>query len=853
MCLFILVIIVSQTAQQATETVQGWFSDLRSKIDKLLEASDCTEEEKQQKINTVVAEAEVEMKTKIEQLEQTTTTSSKKTSATTQVTTDHHLDIFFGNIKSSVQSQLDVVKTAVQDTSKTDKSKIMSTLEMSENKLKQQVHNHYDAVNKITTVEHITGIKQDTSVVQSDKQDRHDAYKDTIVKTAVGSAAVAAAAAIAIDYHKKNQQSETTAVQVVKTSSIQEVQLKIDTWFTRLSEKVAACTKKGGSDVSVQVDKIVKEAQSELEVTINEAKSQHITTETTTSESSRTFTSTLEWIKTTAYSQSTQITHIVNQGASSSIDLTTQIENHVAATKQQVDSALEVHYKKDTSTTVVAVDQSKTSSASNSKTQVEKKQQNTVVENVVEVVKESRQQTQKRFSLETTVIVQESKTHITNWLVLLLENVTSIIHGSSETIRKDIFARLDVAEKDVDVFIKETKDKFLATSKTSATSHVEAETQTLIVNSVKQTLDCIDSIKATLLLQLSVLRQVIHRIEVEDIDVITQRLEAIIHRTQQRVHHTLEVGIDLAISSAFEGKVVTWSETSHVPSSFKNVRVIAFDVLGTIANYRKTLYQVWKQIVTPKHDVVLSGLDFNVFVQDWYGAYTEIKKENFAKKRPVSDDITLHESLVHILKRYYIKENLTEAEIEQLCDAWRNIGVYDDASIGIRRLKQLQSTQKYATIAISDTFSTRSMIDLAQNNCLCWHGQFTAEMFASANSSSSTVTASQSVIKGTIKLLGLQYANQLAVVSSSAELVAAAKKEGCHTVLIEREEETMHRHQETTITTECDIKVDALDIFGESVQSFLEHESMVQVWNEKGGAPDAPRVLAQQVKGSSCA
>lgn len=787
------------------------------------------------------------MKTKIEKLQQTTTTtttttsSSKKTSATTQVTTDHHLDIFFGNIKSSVQSQLEVVKTAVQDTSKTDKSKIMSTLEMSENKLKQEISNHYEAVEKITTVEHITGTKQDTSVVQAEKQDRHDAYKDTIVKTAVGSAAVAAAAAIAIDYHKKNQQSETTAVQVVKESSIQEVQVKIDTWFTRLSEKVTACTKKGGNNLSVEVEKIIKEAQAELEFTINEAKSQHTTTtETYTSESSRTFTSTLEWIRTTAYSQSTQITHIVNQGSSSSIDLTTQIENHVCATKQQVDSALELHYKKDTST-VVTVDQSK------NKTQVvDQKKQETVVENVVEVIKESRQQTQKRFSLETTVIVQESKTRVTNWLVLLLENVTSIIHGNSESIRKDILTRLNVAEKEVDVIIKETKDKFLATSKTTATSHVETETQALIVNSVKQTLDCIDSIKSTLVLQISVLRETINRIEVEDIDVITERLEAIIHRTQQRVYHTLEVGIDLAISSAFEGKVVTWSETSHVPTSFKNVRVIAFDVLGTIANYRKTLYQVWKQIVTPKHDVVLSGLDFDVFVQDWYGAYTEIKKENFAKKRPVSDDITLHESLVHILKRYYIKENLSESEIEQLCDAWRNIGVYDDASIGIRRLKN-QTSQKYATIAISDTLSTRSMVDLAQNNCLCWHGQFTAEMFASANSSS-TVTASQSVVKGTIKLLGLEYAHQLAIVSSSAELVAAAKKEGCHTVLIEREE-TQH-HQET-ITTECDIKVDALDVFGESVQSFWEHESMVQVWNEKGGAPAAPRVLVQQLKGSS--
>jgi hypothetical protein len=782
------------------------------------------------------------MKTKIEELQKSSaTTTTKKNSKTTQVTTDHHLDIFFGNIKSSVQNQLDVVKSTVKDTSKTDKSKIISTLEKTETKLQQEVKTHYEAVQNITTVEHITG-KSEQKVAEVEKS-RHDSYKDTIEKTAAGAAAVAAAAAVAIGYHKKNQQSQTTAIQVVKETSVKDVQVKIDNWFSKMTEKVTTCTKKGGSNVSIEVAKIVQESQSELEVIINEAKTQHISTQTTysTIESQRTFTTTLEWIKTTAYSQSSQITQIVNQSSSSSVDLTSQIENHVCAIKHQIDSALEVHYKNETSTAVV-VDQSK-------KTQGGSTNKQTVVENVVEVVNETREQTQKRISLETTVIVQESKTQITNWLVLLLENITGIIHGHSETIRKDIFARLEDAEKEVNVFIKQTKDKFIAISKTTATSHAEAHTQTLVVNSVKQTLDCIDSIRTTLILQISVLREVITRIEVEDIDVITQRLEAVIARTQKRVHHTLEIGIDLAISAAFEGKVITWTETSAVPAEFKNVRAIAFDVLGTIANYRKTLEQVWKKIVAPKNNVVLSSLEFNVFIEDWYGAYIEIKKENFNQKRPVSDDISLHEALVHILKRYYIKELLTESEVEELCDAWRNVGVYDDAIIGIRRIKN-QVSAKYATVAISDTFSTRSMVDLAQNNCLCWHAQFTAEMFASQ--ASSIDTASQSVIRGTIQLLGLERANQLAIVTSSAQMAAAAKQQGCLAVLIEREEHCRQvEHHEATSASQFDIKADGIDIFGESVQSFLEHESMVQVWNEKGVAPSAPRVWVQQLKGSS--
>lgn len=761
------------------------------------------------------------MKTQITKLQETSTTQ-KTSSTTTQVSTDHHLDVFFGNMKSSIQTQLEAVKNTVHDTTKSDKETIISKLQKTEAQLKNDITTHYEAVEKITTVEHITGTEQKVAIEV--EKNRHDNYKNTIEKVAVGTAAVATAAAIAIGYHKKNQQSQTTAVQVVKESSIQEVQAKIDTWFTELTKKVTTCTNKGGSNVSVDVQKIVEEAQSELDVTIETYKSQHTTTATVTEK--RTFISTLEWVKTTAYTQSSQITQIVNHSSSSSVDLTTQIENHVCATKQQIDNALEVHYK--TETTVVE-EAKKTSDSTEKKETI----------NVIEVVTETREQTQKRFSLETTVIVQESKTEVTNWLVLLLENITTIIHGNSETIRKDIFSRLEVAEKEVDVYIQETKQKFLSISKTTATSHVEAETHTLVVNSVKQTLDCIDSMRATLILQISVLREVINRIEVEDIDVITERLEAVITRTQIRVHHTLEVGISLAISAAFEGKVVTWTETSTIPASFKNVRAIAFDVLGTVANYHKSLYKVWKQVITPKSDVVLSGLDFNVFVEEWYGVYTKAKKDHFAQKQNITDDITLHEALVHILKRYYVKDLLSESEIEQLCDAWRSVGVYEDASIGIRRLKN-QASAKYAAVAISDTFSTRSMIELAQNNGLCFHAQFSAEMFASQASSSTT--ASQSVLKGTIQLLGLEYAEQLAVVSANAEFVSAAKKQGCHAILIEREE----CHEVTS--TEFDVKVDGIDIFGESVQSFLEHESMVKVWSTKD-APAAPRVWVQKLKG----
>ncbi|CAO3687991.1 unnamed protein product [Rhizopus microsporus] len=829
-------VIVNQTAEKATKAIQGWFSDLTEKINKVLEVSDCTEEEKQQKINAVVAEAEVEMKTKITKMQEETTIAEKKTS--TEVSTDHHLDVFFGNITSTVESQLNQVKVAVQDKNKINKTTINDVLKTTETKLTQEVNTHYDAVKKITAVDHITGTAQ--QVASQVEKNRHELYKDTIEKVAVGTAAVAAAAAVAIGYHKKNQQAETTSVEVVKETYIRQVRSKVDTWFTHLTEKVIARTKQGGDNVSVDVAKIVESAQGELEVIVNEAKSQH-KTEYESSETKRTFTSTLEWIKTTAVTQSTQITEIVSHSSSSSIDLATQIENHVMTTKQQIDSAFDIHYKNESSTVVKTEEKVKLSKeeADSSSTSVEVVSGEEKHENVVQVVVETREQTQKRISLETTVIVQERKTEITNWLVLLMESLTTIIHSNSDNIRRDLFARLDVAEKEVDTIVQDTKKKFLSIASSSATSKVDVETQKLVTSSMKQSLDCIDNIKVTVLRQISVVREILSRIEVEDIDVITERIHAVITRTQHRVHHTFDAGIELAITSAFEGKVVTWSEIATIPQSFKDVRVVAYDLVGTVVNYRKTLYEVWKRIVTPKNDVVLSTLDFNNFVNDWFGAYSEIKRNNFVQKRPVSDDVSLHESLVHILQRYYVRESFTDAEIEELCESWRKIDTYEDASIGVRRIKN-QTSSKYATIAISDSFSTRTMIDLAQQNCLCWHAQFSAEMFTGTSQS-----ATEAVVEGTIRLLGLKRASELALVSSNAQLVSAAKKQGCHAVLIEREDFAQHTEH---VSVEYDVKVDGLDVFGESVQAFWEHESMAQVWNDKQ-APSAPTVFVQKVKG----
>ncbi|KAG1240798.1 hypothetical protein G6F68_017311 [Rhizopus microsporus] len=91
------------------------------------------------------------MKTKITKLQEESV--EKKSTSTSEVSTDHHLDVFFGNVKASVEKQLDDVKKVVQD--KNQMNTVSEKLKSSESRLKQEIDGHYEAVQQITKVDHI--------------------------------------------------------------------------------------------------------------------------------------------------------------------------------------------------------------------------------------------------------------------------------------------------------------------------------------------------------------------------------------------------------------------------------------------------------------------------------------------------------------------------------------------------------------------------------------------------------------------------------------------------------------------------------------------------------------------------
>lgn len=673
--------------------------------------------------------------------------------------TSRHLDVFDGSHKGDTVSQLNVLENAVEKADKTDTIKTINAVQATEEDVKKLTRTDYETVETIASM--------DTVKVASSE------HKSVSQKNAATN----------VTATKEEDKPYRTTIEV----SFQEVQVAVDKWFTRLAEKVIACIKKQDANKSAELVLIVKEAQSELEIYIRQTKKRHFGTSNVESKNNESvLEAALEYIKMQALTHTSQITQIVAQSTTSnSLELITKVENHVFITKQKLNTVLRAHYT------------SKTSQINSSHSSEEK--------------------IQKRFESESKAITENSKNQLVFLLSQLLsELIIALYNTSSTTIRLNMIQRIETAKKDFTAHIDQIKDQF--------TSSINGyyQQQTLATSALHQTVSCLENMKTFIMMQLSLLKNELNRTKAEDITVITERMEAILYRTQTRVQRTLEMDIYVAISSAFKGKTVHLSEPAFIPRSFNNVQVIAFDILGTVVDYPQSVYQ---QTMVNQEGIAIG---FETFMYDWQTSFNEIKRESLYKKCLVPDIHLRHNSLLKVLRHHQI--SLSQFEIEQLCAGWNNkLTVYDDAAEGIRRLKN-----KFPIVAISNTLSTRSLMNLSQSNCLCWNAQFSADMFESQVACHSVTEA---LVRGTIRLLGLDNPKQLAIVSSNNKLVNESRKLGCHAILIDR------RSKNTTSTTadKESIKVSGVDVLAESVQLFFEQESVSSEYH----TPEFDHVLIQ--------
>ncbi|KAF7731217.1 hypothetical protein EC973_000632 [Apophysomyces ossiformis] len=782
---------VENIARQATDSVHEWYGSLKQKLLHLSEREDVTEAE----ATAVVAEAELEMNKKMHQLKQSAVKSTSQSQDSA-----HHVDIFFGNLHSTVNQQLANVKASILQNQLRDKGTVKSSLEEVEMKLKQDTATHVEVVKTASTT--------------SKKTD----FKDTVQKVALGSAAVAAAAAAAVAYSAyKDHKTEKTDTHVIKAqqkveaveiSTIEEVKTTVNEWLASVTEKVTARTQQGGENVSVEVAKIIEDAQKELDTSLSHTKATVTKSSNADSGSSvssqRDFAATVEWIKGTALKQATQIKHIATQKNVSAVDVKSQIENLSLIMKKQISSALDVHY---TAGVIVHVAGRDSQAVDMSKVRIQNTSSTQKV--VVVAADESKEQVQERTRKEMTVAARETKEKFSGWLESLDEELKVTIRRGDVNVREQVQKLIESAKEQVEILVQESKSRFIEIDQTSTVVHTSSETAYLVSNAHKQALDCLDSMKTVMNFQISVLSEVVMHIDIEESEQVEERLTAVIARTKERVSHTMDQSTEIAIASAFEGKTLTWIETTELPKSFGEVRAFAFDLVGTVVDYRQTLGSVWKEIIKTK-DSKLSKVNFSAFAARWYADYLEQKAKISVKQ---TDDELLRLTLVRRLKSLSLDNALSQSEIDQLVIVWHRLNLFDEAPIGIQRLKK--QSIGYSMVSFSHGLSTSTMVDLARHGCLCWHSQFTAEMFAGSKSK----TSAEAVVGGVIQLLSLN-PSEVAIVSVNPAVLEIAKKLGARTVLVNREN--------VALKQQYDVHVDGLDLLAESVETLLEHEKVVK-------------------------
>lgn len=421
-----------------------------------------------------------------------------------------------------------------------------------------------------------------------------------------------------------------------------------------------------------------------------------------------------------------------------------------------------------------------------------------------EVVYESVEHAQEETKKTLACAIGETQKKLASWYDILFSKIKSIQFSSAASYKEEVDVIVAGALEEADVIIRESKSS--VEFKYSVSGSCSSEVASTVENSQKQALESLDSIYVIVTEQVSAIQEIA---STTDAEAIQEKIAIVEEQSRRKTQTALEITVETAVSAGFEGKTITWVETAQIPASFKDVKVFAFDLVDTIVNYRLTISKAWYQLVAQKkNSCTLSHIDVDAFVVRWYALYLELRLK---AKHTEMDIYVLIAALKLVLAEFSIESSFTESELKSLSSAWLHLELFEDASASIRKIKQLEGV--YA-VAISHAFTIRTMMDLARSGCLCWHAQFTADMFAACTINNGTSTE-VTVVSNTAMLLGLEKASELAVISSNPEILEAAKAYGSKTVSLNRFSTGKKEHS-------FDIEFDGLDIFAESFETFYE-------------------------------
>ncbi|CAA9435799.1 MAG: Haloacid dehalogenase, type II [uncultured Rubrobacteraceae bacterium] len=152
--------------------------------------------------------------------------------------------------------------------------------------------------------------------------------------------------------------------------------------------------------------------------------------------------------------------------------------------------------------------------------------------------------------------------------------------------------------------------------------------------------------------------------------------------------------------------------------ALEGVKALAFDVFGTVVDYRTTIITEGERLAEDKG----IEIDWAAFADAWRGRYRPAMDRVMRGELPWTNLDALHRTtLDELLAEFGVRE-LSEGEKNHLNGVWHRLRPWGDSVPGLLRLKT-----RFVLATLSNG-NVRLLVDMAKNAGLPWDLVFSAEL-----------------------------------------------------------------------------------------------------------------------------
>jgi 2-haloacid dehalogenase len=208
---------------------------------------------------------------------------------------------------------------------------------------------------------------------------------------------------------------------------------------------------------------------------------------------------------------------------------------------------------------------------------------------------------------------------------------------------------------------------------------------------------------------------------------------------------------------------------SSPPSALADVRALAFDVFGTVVDWRSSVI-LEGQVLSER---LALDVDWGAFADAWRGGYAPAMDRVRRGELPWMRLDDLHRmTLDRLLDDFGIAEAVSEEDRQHLNHAWHRLDPWPDSVAGMNRLRE-----RYILATLSNG-NISLLVNMARHAGLPWDCVLSAELCGHYK-------RDPEVYRMAVDLLDLR-PDQLMLVAAHQDDLQAAHREGLRTAFVKR-------------------------------------------------------------------